>query len=295
VWCVSALLASLSNALAFPPPGDVAPASFSEQAARSIEFGRSPAKVGQRIEQTVTVDLALKTRSRQGAKVLEEASTRMRRDRQRRLVTAEVTKGGASAVYVTYLQSQQARNEGPIEKDPIAGKTYFCRREGERLVVLTRRGEVPPAEEFQLVSENMETLGRENPLAAYLAGKRLAVGQRVALPPEVAKQLLGLDHQLGEVTRFELTLSAIEQRQGRPCGVFQADIEAQRTDASQMRLLIAGPMVIEARTCRAVSSDLSGPIGMSHSAPDPRGRVQIDSTGRLSLTVATRQVEPGAM
>ena len=290
-WSLAVILPA-TDALASPPPGDVAVASFSRQAERAIEFSRSPARLGERIEQTVAVELALKTRSRQGAEVLEEASAQIRRSRKRLIVTAELTRGAASAVYVTYLQSQQTNNDGPVEKDPIAGKTYFCRRLGENLQVLTHRGEVPPAEEFQLVSENMETLGRENPLAAYLAGKRLVVGERVTLPPEVAKRLLGLDHQLGEVTRFELKLSAVERRQGRPCGVFQADIEAQRTDASQMRLLIAGPMVIQAASCQAVSSDLSGPIGMSHSAPDPRGRVQIDSTGRLSLTVATRVVEP---
>lgn len=263
-------------------------ARFSRASSQQVTFGRSSVKVGQKAEQTVLVELSLSTRTRHGAEVLEKAETALTRTRKRVVKTTAIDSGLAIGAEVHYLKSELAKGGAQPAEDLIAGKTYLCQRRGEVIHVQTALGEIPSEEEFKLVAENMDTLGRPNPLAGYLAGKSVAIGDRLALPVEVARQLLGASDQLGDVTRFELTLTKIEEVAGRQCAVFQADIEAQRTDASQMRLLIDGPMTIETATCRAVSSQLSGPIGMSQSVPDPRGRLLLDSTGKIALRVSSR-------
>lgn len=258
----------------------------------AVTFTHRPAAKGQRVQQTLVIQLDLKTRSRQGATVLEEADTRMTRTRQRVVTTTRVESGLATGARVEYLESCLQREDDDKTPDPIAGKAYNCLRKGEQVQVVSAEGAMPTEAEFKLVSENMDTLGRENPLATYLSGKSVSIGQRLTVPPDVAQQLLGLKSQLGDVRRFELTLQKIVNVDGRACAEFLADLEAQRTDGSQMRLMIGGPMTIEIDTCRSVASTLSGPIGMSHSTPDPRGRLQVDSTGRLSLTVASRFSDP---
>ncbi|MCA9238771.1 MAG: hypothetical protein KDA37_01160 [Planctomycetales bacterium] len=276
----------------WPAEGSETPTAEPGAAGGSVVFASRAAEPGQRVEQTVVIQLDLKSRSRQGADILEEAQTRMTRTRQRVVTTTRVESGLAVGAQVAYLQSRLERDGASPTVDPIDGHTYNCLRKGEQLKVSTEQGAMPTKAEFDLVAENMETLGRENALATFLAGKRVSVGQRLTVPPDVARRLLGMKSQLGEVRRFELTLQKLELVDARPCAVFQADLEAQRTDGSQMRLLIGGPMTIEVDTCRAIASTLSGPIGMSHSTPDPRGRLQVDSTGRLSLSVAACFKDP---
>lgn len=257
-------------------------------AAQSVTFGRQAAPTGEQLDQATEVGLTLKTQIRKQREVLEKQQSEVVRTRRRVLEPALYEDGVTTAAYVKYLKSESRHNGAEPQQDPIAGKSYYCRRIGEGIQVLTREGAEPPAEEKKLVAENMETLGKPNPLAEYLAGKTVAVGDKLTLPADIAQRLLGLGGALGEVTKFELTLAKLAEQDGQPCAVFQADIEAQQTDTSQMRLLIGGPMTIEAATCRAVSSDLSGPIGMSHSLNDPRGRLQLDSTGRVKVRVSSR-------
>ncbi|TWT73751.1 hypothetical protein Pla123a_36440 [Posidoniimonas polymericola] len=281
---------TIGIALALLTAASVAPAAETP----SVTFGRRPTPSGEQLDQTTEVGLTLKTQIRKQREVLEKQQSEVVRTRRRVLEPVLVEDGVTTAAYVRYLQSSARHNDSPPQTDPIAGKSYYCRRIGDAIQVLTRDGAEPPVEEKKLVAENMEPLGKPNPLADYLAGKTVSVGDKLALPVDVAQRLLGLGGTLGEVTKFELTLTTLAEQDGQPCAVFQADIEAQRTDGSQMRLLIGGPMTIEAATCRAVSSELSGPIGMSHSLNDPRGRLQLDSTGRVKVRVSSRPASEGA-
>lgn len=282
---MKASLALRAAALALLP---LAGAAWGQEGAERLTFGRRTPHVGDQVHQTVNVELALTSRERRGAEVLEEKSSNVTRRRERIVATSTVSDGRRASAYVRYLKSERRENGEGAQPDPIAGKTYYCERRGEELRVYTPEGETPPMEEFKLVAENMDTLGKPSPLAEFLAGKTLAVGEQLSLPPEVARRLLGLDEQFGEVTRFDLTLQRVLTSDGRPCGEFRAEIEAQRNDSSQMRIMVDGPMTIEARSCRAVSTKLGGPIGMSHSRPDPGGWLQVDSTGRMTLSVASR-------
>jgi len=236
----------------------------------------------------------------------------MRREQRRLITTTDVAGDRTTAVRVRYLaattasarnQQAQAVESQPLSAtpQPVEGKVYDCRREpftavnsqSEPLVITDEHGNIPPIEEYRIVAENMEALGRANPLAEFLVGRTVTVGERIELPRELAERLLGLGGQLGEVTQFVLTLQAVRQQDGSSCAVFQASVEAASIDSSQMRLQLEGPLVIQIDTCRAVAVDLVGPIGMVETRGSLNHTYQIAGTGRMDVRTASayRDVE----
>ena len=134
----------------------------------------------------------------------------------------------------------------------------------------------------------MDTLGRPNPLADFLGGHTVHVGDKLSLPHEVAERLLGLGDDLGQVSRFELVLTDVKTvERHAECGVFSASIDAASTNASQMRMQVDGSLVIQAGTCRAIEADFRGPLGMSETRGSLTEKYQLTGTGHISAKIAT--------
>jgi hypothetical protein len=279
----------------------VRPATYERGAAvagaRSVRFDRRAPQVGDQLEQSLSIGLKLDTMVRQANEVLEQSKTALRRHQRRVVTTTHITDGMTDAVKVRYLEAgkQMAAGTGTgklgeavISPQPVQGKTYRCRRDGEALLIADADGKIPPLDEYEIVALNMESLGRPNPLAAFLAGRTVAVGERLALPNDVAEKLLGIGGELGTVTRFELTLADIQTIDGKTCALFQANIEAASSDSSQMRLAVDGPLVIQADTCRAVQAAFTGPIGMSETRGSLTATYQLTGTGNMSVEIASK-------
>jgi hypothetical protein len=282
------------------PPG-AQPAAYERSAAntapRSVQFDRREPQVGDQLEQSLAVELQLNTMARQGSEVVEQAKTRLRRRQRRVVTTTHVIDGKTVAVLVRYAEAAKMIAAGPraaelgeekMTSQPVDGKAYRCRRDGDSLLITDEAGKIPPLDEYEIVALNMESLGRPNPLADYLAGRTLTVGQQLALPHDVAEKLLGLGGELGEVTRFDLTLTEVKPIDGAVCAVFQASIEAASIDSSQMRLAVEGPLAIQADTCRAVQAYLTGPIGMSETRGSLTATYQMTGTGKMTVQIASR-------
>lgn len=262
--------------------------AVSQASAQQATFAKRAPRVGDQTEQKVRVEVQLHTRMRAGVKVLEEADSRLERDHSR-IITAERVEGGrATTAKVEYQLAQTSTGGQPASPEPVHEKTYRCKREKEALRVETASGGLPPMAEFQIVANHMESLGRDNPLAGFLDGRTVTVGEKLALPPEVAALLLGIGDQLGEATRFDLTLESLDNVEGESCATFRAEVEAASTGAAQMRFIVAGTLVIQVQGCRAVACELSGPIGMSETRFAPGEPVQHDGTGRLRVAIQSR-------
>lgn len=266
-----------------------ASATVAASAPEAVTFSRRTPSVGDQAEQTIAVEFRLKTTTRDGAQVLEEADTSFQRNQRRRVTTAALGPHGPSAATVEYQQAERSISGGQPMPEPIVGKAYRCVRDGEQLRVTGADGSLPTMQEFEIVSKNMETLGRENPLTNYFDGRRVAVGERIDLPLELAGALLGFEDKLAAAKRFSMTLVEVRDLDGRLCGVFKTTIEAGSGGGGQMGLIVDGTLVMQAEGCRAVSARLSGPIGMSETrSAGPGQRLLVSGVGKLRVAINTR-------
>jgi hypothetical protein len=250
--------------------------------------------------------MRLTTSLRQGNQIVEKNQTTMRTDQHRVVTTTEVADGHVMSVMVRYLTATKQmaareqtpsanlpsaeNNSTPQTVQPVHGKTYHCKREdgGDgKLHVFDEAGQVPPRDELEIVSQNMEMIGRANPLAEFLAGKTVASGETLVLPQDAADRLFNLGDRLGEVNRFELTLRKTLVADDSPCAEFVARIDAASNDSSQMRLQVEGPLVVQIDTCRAVRTELSGPIGLSETRGTYSTISHLFGTGRLNMRIAS--------
>ena len=270
-------------------------ASAMAAAPQALQFSRRAPQLGDQVEQSLSVEMQLDSVVRQGSQVVEQVKTAIGRRQHRTVTTTEVVNGMPIAALVRYRDATKSLAAGTSAADlremhqspqPVAGKAYRCRREGDDLRITDEAGHIPPLDEYHIVAQNMESLGRPNPLAEFLAGRTVQVGERLAVPHEVAEKLLGLGNTLGEVSRFDLLLVDVREQDGAACGVFQAGIEAASTDSSQMRLAVDGQLVIQADTCRAVEANFAGPIGMSETRGSLTATYQMTGTGRMAIRIA---------
>jgi len=248
--------------------------------AESVTFRRVAAAEGDVLDQSVRTQMRLEQTGRRGGEVLDQRDAEQRRTQRRRVAATAVAGGLVTAARVDFLESTRTV-DGESEADPIRGKSYLCRREDDTLRVTTPDGLTPPIAEYEMVSRAMDSLGKPNPLADFLAGRSVAVGERLELPAEVAQQALGLDRRLGAVDRFVLTLRSVEGG----VAAFDAHIEAVGYGGQQMRLFADGSFAIEAATCLTTHADLSGPVAMSSTVGD----YTVDARGKMRLALESRR------
>jgi hypothetical protein len=133
----------------------------------------------------------------------------------------------------------------------------------------------------------MQMVGRPNPLAQFLAGRAIMVGEQVELPNGVASQLFNLGDKFGKVSKFTLTLEKVQSERGATYAVFKSNVEAMANGATQMRLEVDGPLVVDVATCRAQKMGLAGPIGMSETRGSYSSACQMIGTGKLNMSIAS--------
>jgi len=266
---------------------------------QTVRLGRRVPRVGDRVKQSISLEMRLTTSLRQANELIERSQTMMHNQQRRIVTTTQVDRGHTTAVTVRYLQATKqidplSRDESAKVSPPAAqavqGKTYHCRRDGGedgKLIVLDAQGQIPPVAEFEIVAQNMEMVGRVNPLAGFLAGRSIAVGETIQLPKGVADRVFNLGERYGEVTQFDLTLQRATSEDGLACAEFLARVEAASNDSSQMRLQVEGPLVVEVDSCRVLRTDFSGPIGMSEMRGSYSTAHQLIGTGQLKMSIAS--------
>jgi hypothetical protein len=249
-------------------------------------------------QQALVLEMQLKTMARQANQLLEKTNTTVRSTQERVVTTMATDAGRTTAVKVRYLEAatenirggSSTNNESGKVPQSNEGKSYICRREtGDdgRLTVTYEDGTAPPSDECEIVSQNMEMVGRPNPLAQYFADRTISLGETITLPRDVADQVFNLGEQFGKVTQFDLKLTKLQTEKGKPYAHFRARVEAASSGASQMRLQVEGPIVLETDTCRASQIVLAGPIGMSETRGSYSTSYQVMATGRMNMSVTS--------
>lgn len=270
-----------------------------EAPAPRIRFEQQPTQVGERAVQRLGADLTVEAKIVQSGQVANESTTRMRRQQQRTIDVLEAAEGRVTQARVSFQTSRRQSPENADPNDfspqPIEGKTYLMRREGDKLTVTDAEGDIPPLEEFKLAMESLESVGKPNPLADLLTGRTLAVGERLLVPREMARTILGLGDQLGTIRRFELTLvrTAESKSDERPddiatTAIFKAHIEVAPDNASPLSVTLDGELAVEPSTCRLLSIDLAGPVAMSSVERTAGGIYQYSAAGQLKMAMRSQ-------
>jgi hypothetical protein len=219
----------------------------------------------------------------------------MRRQQQRVIEVLEAVDGRAVKAKASFplsrRQSPESGSPDELATQPIEGKSYIMQREGDRLTITDMAGHIPPAEEYKLVAESLENVGKPNPLALLLVERHVMVGQRILVPRDMVEQLLGFDDPVGSVRRFELTLVRVDEAdETHPVerAVFQTGIEIVPNDASPLTISLKGEMVVETESCRLASVELAGPVSLSTIERTSAGIYQYSAGGELQLAIRSQ-------
>jgi hypothetical protein len=260
--------------------------------AEIVRFRQQPAEVGDRLVQRLGVHLGLATKITQSGQTAHESTNEMRRQQQRTIEVLEVAEGRAvkarASFEVSRRQSPEHENPEELAVQPIEGKSYLMTRTGDRLTVTDEEGAIPPLEEFKLVAESLENVGKANPLAELLTARPIGVGERLLVPREVVQPLLGFEDPLGTVHRFELRLVRVDPSgpdRPAPTAVFETNIEVRPDDKSPLSISLAGHLAIETETCRMVAVDLAGPVEISSIERTEGGIFQFSAGGDLKMAI----------
>ena len=282
------------------PQGNLTQATFEtptgdpQTLASAIFTGRS-AHVGDQVEQKLLFESSMKTIGRRKNEIVEQRQSVLTQ-RQHRVITAvDIAHNRMTEADVRYLVSERQltaeTDSHKTEKDPVEGRKYHCFRNGTVLMVTDDQGQLPTLAEYKIVAGNMNSLGKPSPLAEFLVGKTVVVGQKISLPREVADRLFALGQSLGTVESFQLTLTEIRTIGQVRCAAFDAFLEATDHNEGQMRVQLEGLFAVEIDGCRLVSSDLEGPIGVAKSMIDAGATFHMTGTGRLHIALESRYQE----
>jgi hypothetical protein len=293
---VACLCAAASAQSTISIDAAVEPAASSVPALASrgqiVRFRQQPAAVGDLVTQRLGVELALTTKITQSGQTAHESTNQMRRQQHRVIEALEVLDGRATKVRaifpVSRRQSPENANPDELATQPIEGKAYFMHRDGEQMTITDAQGSIPPAEEYKLVAESLENVGKPNPLALLLVDRHVAVGQRILVPRDMVQQLLGFDDPVGTVRRFELTLTRLEpsdEKHPTERAVFQTKINIVPNDSSPLTITLEGEMFVETETCRLASVALTGPVQLSSIERTAGGIFQYSAGGELNLAI----------
>ena len=285
---------SISSDPAVEPAAAVSPTS-AVPAGRIVRFHQQPTAVGDLVTQRLGVHLELTTKITQSGQTAHESTNEMRRQQHRVIEVLEVVDGRATKVRASFpvsrRQSPENSNPEELASQPIEGQTYLMQRDGDQITVTDPDGVIPPQEEFKLVVESLENVGKPNPLAVLLVDRHVAVGQRLLVPRDMVQQLLGFDDPVGTVRRFELTLSRLlpaDVKHAAERAVFQTKIDIVPNDASPLTIALQGEMVVETQTCRLASVQLAGPVQLSSIERTAGGIFQYSAGGELKLAISSQ-------
>jgi hypothetical protein len=289
------------------PAGAVQPASATPDSAGdapsgpAVRFTHAETRVGDRAVQRIGLQMSITTKIIQSGQVAHESAADLRRQQQRTIDVLEVAEGRAVRARATFDVS---RRQAPDQDDPkkltvlpIEGKSYLMARKDDNLAVTDLEGAIPPLEEYTLVAESLESVGKPNPLVEVLAGRVFRVGQRVLVPRETAKLLLDFGApDLARVHRFELTLDRLTPLAdgSEPAAVFRVAIEVRPEDADDYTMHLSGEMAVEPATCRVASIDLAGPVQVSTIERTPLGIYQYTMGGELRVAIRSQFVNAPA-
>lgn len=263
---------------------------FHELAAQEVSFTKRPTQVKDTSHQKLVGNLVASRTIRQHKQIVDSSKQTLVRNQERRLTVLEMANGVPVRGKLVYGNSgtvvKAEQREQVAVTQPVAGNTYFILRRGDELLFGDESGQPVTEEEAKVLKLHMSAFGKPNPLAEFLNGKRIQVGQSIEVPKEVAIELLGLTGREGNTDRLVLRLRETKVEGRTEYAIFETILKTSGGEAA-MAMLMKGQLIVETGTCRTKSIQLHGPISMSEVRGPTEGRFSVDTNGTLQLTVQT--------
>ena len=261
--------------------------------AQVVTFSHRSSQPGDRSRQSVVCDLNAERTIRQHRQVVDSTKQQLHKNQVRSITILETARGTAARARVAYSEASMQVKAGQKRiaeaKQPIAGKVYIVTRRGEELLFTTEDGQPIGAEEEKLLRNQLSTFGISNPLARFLHGKRITVGDSLDVPNEVAAELLGLTGNQGKTEQLSLKLVSIRRVHEIPCAVFETLLKSH-SDERALTLLMKGELVIDPTTCRTHAIRLNGPVAISERRGPSVGRFIVSTNGTLQVSVTNQHL-----
>ncbi len=262
-------------------------------AADTVEFRYQPPKVGQHGMHEMQFQLELTIAMRQAGKTISSEAQQLGRDQQREMTILQVTDNHASKVEVLYHKAQETVGRGQQSVTPqtqsIEGKSYLVERQGDEITVTDSLGQPVPEDERTLVAASMQAIGRPSPLGLLLNGKKMAVGQTLRLPNEMASDVLGMKDTGGEPQKVELLLREVRQESGHRLANFDLSIVLKLAGGGTME--IKGDLQIEPETCQVAAANFSGPVSMREEHGPQGHTFEVRSEGTMKVAVKSHEMK----
>jgi hypothetical protein len=257
-------------------------------AADSVQFNCRVPQAGHYGTHDVKYELDLDVSVHQAQKVISSEQQKLIRNQTRQITVLKVDGDRVTQVRANYPKARatitRGKQSGGGDTQPIEGKTYIVERSADnKLVIKGLDGSDVPDEERSLVAASMESVGRPNPLGKFLHGKSVAIGQTIALPNELASDLLGLRDTGGNAQKVELTLKAVRQEPDRRVAQFDM-LVVIKPDANSS-LDIKGDIQLDVNTCQVAAANFTGPVAIAETYGPEGHTFEIRSDGTMRVAI----------
>jgi len=232
-----------------------ATSGFADETTKGCHFVYRAAVVGERIAQQVVIHSDVQSTISQSDQVVSSEERRVRTEQLREITVLEADRQKSVMVQLTYRQARIIDSTQPdaIRTRPqaVANKSYIASRRRDELIVTYPDGTLPPRKELDIVEANMRSVGKPNPLALFLRDRTVQVGERMELPPELARELFGEKSAAESAQRITLDLQSLQTFDGAQFAVLEITMV---TDDGEPQ---TGTLVVETSSCRTRSINLN--------------------------------------
>ena len=249
-------------------------------------FTHIPTSTGQVINQVVKTRSQLQNMYEQSGQLISSSNKDERIHQERVVTVLESSDHATPTVSVTYAKASKKDSGGLFARSvpqPVLGKSYIVRRINDELVVTYPDEGTPPRDELGIVKVNMQSVGRPNPLASWLNGRTIAVGENLTLPQPVARQLLG-EWLADSVLRVNLKLVKLHPFQNQEAATFDIDLGGQQSDGRQP-ISSSGQVTVGVSNCWTMQLKMQADVDLTEQRGPAGAQFTVANNGTIDITM----------
>ena len=181
-------------------------------------------------------------------------------------------------------EAQMTTDRQPAEKkvEPLAGKTFYVIAADGGARVLDEQERPVDEKTAESVTDDAN-VGRPDPFCAFMAGRSLAVGERLEVSPDVAGPFLGTTGDDEEVQHLSLTLREVTNLRGAPAALFEIQVKVLSAMEEDFAIAFhaAGLATVSVADCRPLSLEMTGPMSVAGRSREGGRTLDLRGTGRV--------------